>query len=324
MRIAVMIMSASVEPAVRNTDAIIRYVADDCADMARRGGLANEYVFYPYLTDGGVPGVYPVDGHDGCFRVVTSAPDDIYGTFEKTVEAYRMIPNDFDFIIRMNISCFLNIRMLDAMIGTADPDRVYCNAVNTVISSYKYSNLIYPRGDFWMMSAAVADKVFAAADRFAVDRANPADFMKMTADLDHVDDVLTGMCLAAAYGKEYTGMIKPVYYQYIPDKTDSSGQIPVRLCVHALTSRVKTTPAGMYSGYSWKDNEYRLHDVIKMRLLSDFYKKMSRADYDGVTFDDIVVPDDSYDSMILYSLVRASLSEAREIAGKKDYDNLFR
>lgn len=61
-----------------------------------------------------------------------------------------------------------------------------------------------------------------------------------------------------------------------------------------------------------------------MRLLSDFYKKMSRADYDGVTFDDIVVPDDSYDSMILYSLVRASLSEAREIAGKKDYDNLFR
>ena len=119
-------------------------------------------------------------------------------------------------------------------------------------------------------------------------------------------------------------MIKPVYYQYIPDKTDPSGQIPVRLCVHALTSRVKTTPAGMYSGYSWKDNEYRLHDVIKMRLLSDFYKKMSRADYDGVTFDDIVVPDDGYDSMILYSLVRASLSEAREIAGKKDYDNLFR
>lgn len=51
---------------------------------------------------------------------------------------------------------------------------------------------------------------------------------------------------------------------------------------------------------------------------------MSRADYDGVTFDDIVVPDDSYDSMIRYSLVRASLSEAREIARKKDYDNLFR
>ena len=41
MRIAVMIMSASVEPAVRNTDAIIRYVADDCADMARRGELTN-------------------------------------------------------------------------------------------------------------------------------------------------------------------------------------------------------------------------------------------------------------------------------------------
>lgn len=88
------------------------------------------------------------------------------------------------------------------------------------------------------------------ADRFTVNRDDPADFMKMTANLDHVDDVLTGMCAAAAYGKRYTGMIKPVYYQYIPDETDSTGRIPGKLYVHALTSRVKTVPAGMYSGYS--------------------------------------------------------------------------
>lgn len=250
MRVAVMIMSASVEPAVRNTEAVLKYIADDCSDMARRGELVNEYVFYPYLTDGGKSGVYPVDGHDGCFRIVTSAPDDIYGTFEKTVEAYRMIPKDFDFVIRINISSFLNVRMFDSMIDTADPDSIYCNTVNTVISSYKYSNLLYPRGDFWMMSAAVADKVFSMADKFTVSRGDPADFMKMTTNLDHVDDVLTGMCAAAAYGKKYTGMIKPIYYQYIPNETDPAGRIPVRLCVHALTSRVKTMPSGMYSGWS--------------------------------------------------------------------------
>lgn len=250
MKIAVMIMSASVEPAVRNTEAILEYVAGPCAAMSRGGELRNEYVFYPYLTDGGKPGVYPAGTHENCFRVITSAPDDIYGTFEKTVEAYRMIPKDFDFLVRINISCFLNIRMLDAMIGTADPGCVYCNAVNTVISSYKYSNLIYPRGDFWMMSAAVAGRVFDMANKFIVDRGDPADFMKMTVNLDHVDDVLTGMCIAAAYGKDYTGMIKPVYYQFIPDVTTPDGRVPVRLCVHALTARVKTTPAGMYSGYS--------------------------------------------------------------------------
>lgn len=143
-----MIMSAAVEPAVRNTDAILRYIADDCADMARRGELAHEYVFYPYVSDGGKSGVYPIMGHDNCFRLVTSAPDDIYGTFEKTVEAYRTMPKDFDFVVRINISCYINIRMLDSIIGSANPDFIYCNAVNTVISSYKYSNLIYPRGDF--------------------------------------------------------------------------------------------------------------------------------------------------------------------------------
>ncbi len=61
-----------------------------------------------------------------------------------------------------------------------------------------------------------------------------------------------------------------------------------------------------------------------MRALSDFYKKTSRADYDGVTFDDIVVPDSDCNSNICYSLVRSSLTDAREIAGKKDYDTLFR
>lgn len=61
-----------------------------------------------------------------------------------------------------------------------------------------------------------------------------------------------------------------------------------------------------------------------MRALFDFYKKMSRADYDGVTFDDIVIPDGDYDSMICYSLTRASLADVRETVRRKDYDTLFK
>ena len=61
-----------------------------------------------------------------------------------------------------------------------------------------------------------------------------------------------------------------------------------------------------------------------MRILSDFYKKMSRADYDDVTFDDIIVSDDDYNHLIMYSLTRATLSEIKAAAAEKNYDILFK
>ena len=71
-------------------------------------------------------------------------------------------------------------------------------------------------------------------------------------------------------------------YNYLPDIDITNKNISN----FAIGNRVKTNPPGVtYSGYSWKDNEYRRCDAEKMKVLNDKFKQIS---YDGIKLSELL------------------------------------
>ena len=96
-------------------------------------------------------------------------------------------------------------------------------------------------------------------------------------------------------------------YVFAPrDSIYSNGNI---LDEYSIGFRVKTTPAGLQSGYSWDDNKYRLKDVNKMYELQKHFND-NVSGYDGTKLE-YLFPLESSERPTLF--VQASNQKIKDI-----------
>lgn len=207
------------------------------------------------------------------YTLKVNEKDDVYHTFEKTVSAYKFLVNniDFHYLVRLNISSFLNVRLLDKIIDGVGGE-IYCNALNAILTSQNYLNRVYPRGDFYMMTKATLVPILSKCWRFIEGNG-------CYETLDHVDDVLFGTSIIDAYGHDFYEKLRMLRYSYFPGDTSQCEEHYDPL---SLVSRVKSVPEGQNSGWTWEDNAYRKKDPFKIKKLEEL---SSERDYTGEIFD---------------------------------------
>lgn len=305
MKIAILILSANTEICDRNKNAIVDTYVNQLFSKER------EHEYNVFFYSGDAVDEYINHDHDNKFSCISlTAKDDIYNTFEKTIDAFKAVYeyNDYDYIIRCNISAFINVELLDAVMSSATKGFIYCNAINTVITNIEYLNDIYPRGDFYIIGR---DDVKGVIEKSSVFYGKYNDFV----GLDHVDDVLVGMSYILYKGDSYYDYIKSLIYNYIPCTMEQGFDIN-SISPYAICSRVKTLPPDVsYSGYSWEDNVYRLDDVKKMHTLSEYTKGLK---YERGDINKLVIPDDktrhtpvSYITNVNVGVVKSILKNKR-------------
>ena len=269
MKIAIQVLSTLKEPSTRNIDAIKRTYVAYANYLMREKKLRNTYDFYFYY--GGYENelsetvVETDETIEHCFNIKIPLEESIYNTFEKGIEALK-VADKYDWYVRSNISCYINIPILDKAFIAFDKNIVYCNSINSFINDENYFNDLYPRGDFMIFSREVKEGILKVAPKFI--RCDYA--MKDRLNIPHVDDCMFGICLIDYFGEKYYDHLKALKYNYIPTyKTDE----PYVWDKNYIASRVKTIPPGInFSGYSWEDNQYRENDVRKMEVLNEEIK----------------------------------------------------
>lgn len=284
MKIAIIAMCTNAQPSVRNMEAfedtVVRYYNEN------KDKFSHHYDFFEYMADENeTDGTLKIK--DNGVNVLTiSDVESVYRTFEKTYKAFELINKyaDYDLYVRINISLWLNMHLLDAVAGSFDKECIYCNAINSHVNvTSPYVNDIYPRGDMFIFGKPTMDGFLEHGKKYMYCDQD----MRSRNGVEHVDDCLLGVCLIDIYGKDYYKHIIPLRYMYIPGKTIHIGNI---IDNYSIGFRVKTVPEGMNSGYSWDDNEYRKKDGDKMRELQEYFEK-NEVDYTGVTVKDIVTDD---------------------------------
>ena len=203
------------EPSNRNKKAIYDYIVKDCNEMMANGELKNEYffAFYKGSIEGtqGLPNRCSISRNDydfdiqdknilpkNCVEIETPTRDGINYTFEKTIECFKMLENlaeekdyfNYDWLVRINISTYVNIRLLDHVLNTAKKDVIYSTAVNAILDGDLYLNDVYPRGDFYIISHDMVQSVLGVSNKFYVDVRKRDDYEKLFINVPHVDDVL--------------------------------------------------------------------------------------------------------------------------------------
>ncbi|NCU26744.1 hypothetical protein EOM86_08500 [Candidatus Nomurabacteria bacterium] len=310
MKILYLIMGARNDLAGRNIRAILDHPVQNFMDTYNG---SNEYNYMYY--DGGYAYNSIEDGNHLCIE----EDDGIYRTFEKTISALQFIDDckiGYDWLVRTNISQVVNLWLLDSILPSLDPGFVYGQKNNTVIVPGKWENNIYTRGDMVIMGRGTVEEILNVSDMF---------FCKDTPALDHTDDVLMGMCLAASDPKYFKRM-RVLKYAFFPmDFAGTQAVIkehPEQL-VHTLGIRMKTTPPGKQSGWSWEDNEWRKDDCRKIELVGDFLRDkyvggdfpLDRDVKDLYESNDIIVPleyhyGDGRKSMLKLKDIRRLLEES--------------
>ena len=322
MNVAVVIMSAGKEPSLTNIQTFKETIAADAIDMMSKGELRHKYHFFTYVygrhpraegpdcssvndievindeqmnewTD-----VYiPSQGY--AYQVPYIFDESIYRTFEKTYEmfSYLYALKTYDVVVRINISSALNIRVLDRLLGVYDPRHVYCCALNSITEDPAYANILYPRGDFIMMSMKTIEKVLPYMKNYMFCDMN----MTHRITVPHADDCLIGLALKDLFehdskkdgrDEKYHKRYELLLYNYIPVCKESNleiwndleSQMKAYCSPFAITSRIKSVPQGQVSGYSWGDNEYRKSDPEKMRCISKIMKERGFVGMSGDFF----------------------------------------
>lgn len=249
MKCCVLIMADNRELSARNLNAIYQtYVKEYNLNKSE---FDNEYEFYYYT--GGYDKFDVIDNHIHCV-----SPDDLYGTFDKTVEAFKYcLSMEPDFIIRTNISTYINIRLLDKCLSILNKNSVYCNKICTYLDDENILNKFYPRGDAYIIHKDLLSKCIKCLEDYDPKRDYMAD--------DKYDDVLFGLLLLRVFGDDFIHYIKPMNYNCFLGNTIDAA------VYNCIFSRLKTCPPNSYSGYSWDDNEYRLHDTEKFISIDKYY-----------------------------------------------------
>ena len=297
MKVAILILSTTNEPSTSNVAAMKDTFISYCNKNADK--FKHKYTFFEYygildndskIDDTTISSDNVIKESNNFYKIELVSEDGIYNTFEKTVAAFEKVNelDNYDWFVRINISTYLNVPLLDKIIDYLDNTIIYSSAVNTYITDEKYFNDIYPRGDFYMFSKYTYDKVSKYFSKYVFDIKNYRTIFDNT--VPHVDDCLMGLCIIEALGNNYYEKLKTLTYNFLPRGTDIT-----RFNKYALASRVKTIPPGLnYSGYSWDDNKYRHCDVEKIKRI---HEVVIAIDYSSVTLDifksQILLADDS-------------------------------
>lgn len=282
MKIAILILSTRGEPSTSNVQAMKDTLIEYCEKNSNK--FKHQYTFFEYYgvleKDTDVCNMVSLDNlikeTENLYTIEIVSEDGIYRTFEKTVKAFNIVNehDTYDWFIRINISTYVNIPLLDKIFEMLDYSEIYCSAINTYISDESYLNDIYPRGDFYMFSKETYSKIQPHFSKYVLDFNNINNIFKNT--VPHVDDCLLGLCIIDGLGPQYYLKLKTFTYSFLPNNTDIRG-----FNKFAISSRVKTMPPGVrYSGYSWEDNEYRRCDAEKIKKI---HSVVTNIDYSNVT-----------------------------------------
>lgn len=266
--VAIMVMAANMEPSTRNLDAIketmVRFQNEN------KDNLKNDYDWYFYWCDETIDEEVVVEQsteYENLGFIKVKETESVYRTFEKTIKAFDAVSRveKYDWYVRINISMFLNIRLLDEAIGLLKTDRIYGTAINSIVNlNCNYCDDIYVRGDLMIFDKTVMEGILSHALKYMYSDTN----MRVRDGVDHVDDCLIGCCFIDYMGDEYYKNLYMLEYQYLPQ---SEVDDEIELKPYCIGARVKTVPPGVtYSGYSWDDNEYRKMDCVKMKKLCEW------------------------------------------------------
>ena len=292
MKVGILIMSTLKEPSLRN----IRVMKNTFINFADNNKLKHKYDFYIYSGDkycADEPDVLKVEQDNiykniNVYDVLINEDESVYRTFEKTMKMFDLIGGPYkhyyDFIVRINISAFLNMRLLDNVIDKLEKGNIYCNAVNSITDvESAYMNDIYARGDLIIMDGDTLKSLTNVGKKFMYYE----DVHTPHLNVHHVDDVMLGITFIECFGREYFKRLKMLRYNFLPNPEIGDQDY---IDPNSIVSRVKTIPPGeTVSGYSWDDNDARKHDVDKMIFLNEYFKYQN---YDDVKLSDVLVPKD--------------------------------
>lgn len=261
MRCCVLIMGCKVNPGNRNMKAIHdTYIA---SYFKNKNLFKNEYEFYFY--DGGND-VFSVEKYYDYANIIhCSSGDGINSTFEKTIESFEWITSNknFDWVVRVNISTYINLFYLDVFLQKCDINNVYANRFNCYINNYNYLNDCYPRGDAYILSFNKIKQIVEVSKKYSI-REELSD-----GKTDLVDDVLIGALLIKTFDDLYINHYKLLNYTFLPYLLYNLTKDDIVLSANTIFTRVKTIPPdNFYSGYGWEDNKYRNDDVLKIKLIN--------------------------------------------------------
>lgn len=295
MRIAVLIMSGNQEPSLRNVETLKETMVKNSVNR----DLKNSYDFFTYsYKDSNEPVDTVLDctkdeRYSNCYDIHISGVESVYHTYEKTYTTYEYLLNNenkygkYDWFIRINISCYVNLKLLDLVIKDMKKDIIYANALNSYVDqAFEYCNYFYPRGDFYVVSHETLEEIMPAGkDLMYCDQK-----LKNRPAVPHVDDTLFGYAFILAVGNKFYKRLQMICYNFMPMVSDNPETLRTMVTGNfnkkAIASRLKSVPDGQVSGYSWDDNKYRLCDPEKMKILDDIVTDIK---YESVTLNDILV-----------------------------------
>ena len=273
-------MATNSEPSLSNVAAMKETFIANAIHWMKDGKLINNYKFIVYQCEEALSNEIDISTDDNIvYTVKIRDVESVYRTYEKTYKTLDAIDSicNFDWFVRINISTFLNMRLLDYAILKLDKNCIYANALNSYVNADSpYVNDLYPRGDMFIFSDDIRKLILKHGTRFL----DCDSKLKGRIELPHVDDCMIGLALIDGLGKNYYEHLKMVKYNFIPyAPKDVSSDMFNLLCIG---SRVKTIPPGeACSGYSWDDNSWRRMDCEKMRMLMRFLNE-SDIDYSHI------------------------------------------
>lgn len=287
MKIAIMVMAANAEPSTRNLEAIkntlVRYQNE------HKDKFKNEYDFYFYWSGGDdmkkEVNVSTSKEYSNLKYIEVKEEESVYRTFEKSIKAFDYVyrNNDYDWYVRMNISMWINIDLLDSVIFSFKPNSMYGNALNSYVNlNCAYCDDLYARGDLMIFDKDVMKGILGNAMKFLY-----SDWRMTDRDgVDHLDDCLIGCCFIDYAGPDYYKSLYMLSYTYLPNHEVGDDIKPQK---YNIGTRVKTVPPNeTYSGYSWADNEWRKKDCEKMIKLTE-YVENNPFEYIGLKMKDVLV-----------------------------------
>ena len=287
MKIAIMVMAANAEPSTRNLEAIkntlVRYQNE------HKDKFKNEYDFYFYWSGGDdmkkEVNVSTSKEYSNLKYIEVKEEESVYRTFEKSIKAFDYVyrNNDYDWYVRMNISMWINIDLLDSVIFSFKPNSMYGNALNSYVNlNCAYCDDLYARGDLMIFDKDVMNGILGNAMKFLY-----SDWRMTDRDgVDHVDDCLIGCCFIDYAVPDYYKSLYMLSYTYLPNHEVGDDIKPQK---YNIGTRVKTVPPNeTYSGYSWEDNEWRKKDCEKMIKLTEYIEN-NPFEYIGLKMKDVLV-----------------------------------
>ena len=291
MRAAILIMSADKEPSLRNVEAIKRTIIKQVSE----GNFKHHYDFFIYNYSDTTLGYIQCikdETYTNCYNIKLDGKESIFRTYEKTYLTYEyLLDNEkkfgrYDTFIRINISCFVNMRLLDAVLDKFEPDTIYTNVLNTYVNfEGPYYNELYARGDFYIVPHDTLIGILKnGKDLLYCDQAMD---VKSRIEIPHVDDALFGYAFIRYKGKDqYYNKLKMLKYNFLPIPHTELTYIHANFNKMAISTRVKTTPPNTCSGYSWDDNELRKSEPYKIEIA---YSMVNQEEYANINLEDILV-----------------------------------